>query len=102
MFLISGALFWGTVYAIIAFFLGWWPFDNETNLFNFNNDENISVNAYFYYPNDQEVYLGQHMGVSACQSAASNFAINKDILSSNWSYICCTIEKGSSCYRKIK
>jgi hypothetical protein len=73
---------------------GWWPFSK--------NNSNIPVHAYFYFSNGQEAYLGQHVGASSCQSAAYNYAESKNVSSSNWSYICCTIEKGSDCYRKIK
>ena len=84
-----------------AFFFTWPPFEEDTTL-PFSKYEEISVNAYFYYPDDKEVYLGQMIGASACQSAANRYAASKNMSNANWSYICCTIEQGSSCYRKIK
>ncbi len=73
---------------------GWWPFSS--------NNENINVNTYFYSSDGKEVSLGQHKSASACQSAAINYANSKGMGSDNWDYICCTIEKGSSCFRKIR
>jgi hypothetical protein len=67
-----------------------------------SNPEKVSVNVYFYYESDQEVFLGERVGVSACQSTAQNFAYSKKIQNTNWDYICCTIEKGSDCHRKIR
>ncbi|MDG1287936.1 MAG: hypothetical protein P8P30_10325 [Rickettsiales bacterium] len=65
--------------------------------------ENVRVNVYFYLPNDREVHLGSTKGTSSCQSKAYRYAESKELGShSNWSYICCTIEAGSDCYRKIR
>lgn len=97
----ASLIWWGFVYLAAAFFLGWWPFSDGDTL-PLSKYEDVSVNAYFYYPNDKEVYLGQYRGASACQSAAQSFASSKNMTSASWSYICCTIENGSSCYRKIK
>jgi len=93
---------WAIIYLIAAFFFNLWPFNGGSDTLPFSKYETTRVNAYFYYPNNQEVYLGEVNGASACQSAARNFAYSKNVGSSNWSYICCTIEKGSSCYRKIR
>ena len=98
---ILSILWWGGIYLVAAFFFSWPPFNQDTTL-SLSNYENVSVNAYFYYPDNTEVYLGQMRGASACQSAASRFASSKNLSNANWGYICCTIEKGSSCYRKIK
>ena len=69
----------------------------------FSEYEKVNVNVYFYYPNDKEVYLGGTKGASSCGSIAHSFARSKGLQSSDrWSYICYTIEKGSSCYRKIR
>ncbi len=67
-----------------------------------SDNEKVEINAYFYFPNDKEIFLGRYTGISACQSAASSYAYSKNLSDANWGYICCTIEKGSSCYRKIK
>ena len=65
--------------------------------------ESVDVNVYFYFPNEIEVYLGQTHGASSCGAMAHNYASSKSLESnSDWSYICCTIEKGSSCYHKIR
>ncbi len=73
---------------------GWWPFSKS--------NEEVPVHAYFYYSTGQESYLGKFTGASACQSAAYHHALSKNVESTNWGYICCTIEKGSDCHRKIK
>jgi len=67
-----------------------------------SDNEKVRVNAYFYFPDNKEVYLGEYRGASACQSAAINYSRSKKISQSSWGYICCTIEKGSSCHRKIR
>ena len=73
---------------------GWWPFSKS--------NEKTPVHAYFYYSSGQESYLGRFTGATACQSAAYHYASSKNVESTNWDYICCTIEKGSDCYRKIR
>lgn len=71
-------------------------------------NETDQLNAYFYYPRDSdrpeaEVYLGEVTGISACRRAAGSFAGSKNMTSlSGWSYICCRIAHGSSCYDKSK
>ena len=73
---------------------GWWPFSK--------NSKDVQVHAYFYFPDGKEVYLGQQRGAASCQYAAIDFARSKNIERERWDYICCTIEKGSDCYRKIR
>lgn len=64
--------------------------------------DNVDVNAYFYYPNGTEAYLGRYHGASACGRAARGFARQKKVVNTDWSYICCTIRNGSSCHEKIR
>ena len=65
--------------------------------------EDIYVSTYFYFPNDKEVYLGDTKGASSCGDMAYSYAYEKGLHhSSNWSYICCTHEEGSNCYRTIR
>ena len=40
---------WGFVYLAAAFFLGWWPF-SEGDTLPLNKYEDVSVNAYFNFP----------------------------------------------------
>jgi hypothetical protein len=69
----------------------------------FSEYEKVQVNVYFYFPDDREMYLGETKGASSCGNIAYSYAQSKGMSrSDNWSYICCTIEKGSSCYRKIR
>ena len=65
--------------------------------------ESVRVGVYFYFPDDTEKYLGSTMGASNCGNIAYRYA-NEASLSSgdSWSYICCTHENGSDCYRKIR
>ena len=71
-------------------------------------NETDQLNVYFYYPRDSDqpsaqVYLGEVTGISACRRAAGAFAGSKNMTSrSGWSYICCRIAHGSSCYDKSK
>ena len=83
-----------SIFASNSLWANWWPFSP--------NSENVIVNVYFYFPDGKEGFLGQMKGASSCQSAAVNYAHSKDISSARWDYICCTIEKGSSCYKKIR
>lgn len=65
--------------------------------------DKVDVNVYFYFPDDNEVYLGETRGASSCGDIAYSYAASKNLdRSDDWSYICCTIEKGSDCYRKIR
>ena len=83
------------IYLVIAYFVGWWPFDDTDRAV-----ENSNFNVYFYYPSDQEEFLGQANGLSSCQATASSFAYQKNLIDSNWSYICCRITSDSSCATK--
>ena len=84
----------GITVSSLTVYASWWPFSKS--------NEEIPVHAYFYFEGGQESYLGRYVGVSSCQTAAYNYASSKDVRSTNWGYICCTIENGSDCYRKIK
>jgi hypothetical protein len=62
--------------------------------------EKSDFNAYFYFPDDREEYLGQVTGLSSCQSAAGARAKELNMIDSDWSYICCRITSSSSCASK--
>ena len=63
--------------------------------------EEANYNAYFYFPNEREYYLGLVHGLNSCQEAAYSYAASKDLLeNAGWSYICCMQAKGSECYEK--
>ena len=65
--------------------------------------EDVDVNVHFYFPNGNEEYLGSTRGASSCGRMSYSYAQSKDLKSSgDWSYICCTIRKGSQCYNKIR
>jgi capsule polysaccharide modification protein KpsS len=64
--------------------------------------EKADYNVFFYYPSDQERYLGQASGLNECQTMASNYAIMKEVAQADWSYVCCMIAHGSDCYEKHK
>lgn len=65
--------------------------------------EEVFVNVYFYFPDGNEIYLGKTKGASSCGDIAYNYAYQKNLdRYDSWSYICCTEEGGSSCYRKIR
>jgi len=66
--------------------------------------EDVYVNVYFYFPEgEKEYYLGRTKGASSCGSMAHSYAYSKGLSgNSEWSYICCTEEGGSDCYRKIR
>lgn len=64
--------------------------------------EEANYNVYFYFPDsEKEYYLGEAAGLSGCGDTASGYAETKNLTSNkDWSYICCMIAKGSSCYEK--
>tara|TARA_R110000868_G_scaffold279684_1_gene539746 strand:- start:259 stop:561 length:303 start_codon:yes stop_codon:yes gene_type:complete len=69
--------------------------------YNCSEIEKAKYNVYFYFPDQTEVFLGESEGLSSCGSIAHNHAYEKNLSGNNeWSYICCMIAKGSSCYEK--
>jgi len=63
--------------------------------------ENSQYNAYFYFPDNKEVYLGEAYSLSSCGLMAHSYANRKGLSRGDgWGYICCLIAKGSSCYEK--
>lgn len=63
--------------------------------------ESATYNAYFYFPNNNEHYLGVARGLGQCGSMAHSFASSKNLTGNrDWSYICCMKTKGSDCYEK--
>ena len=66
--------------------------------------EDLYVHVWFWFPDDEKsYYLGRTKGASSCGAIAHDYAASKNMnLQSNWSYVCCTEEDGSQCYRKIR
>src|SRR5262245_33922806 len=64
--------------------------------------ERADYNVFFYYPSEQERYLGPASGLNECQSMARNYAIQKEVADEDWGYVCCMIAHGSDCYEKHK
>jgi hypothetical protein len=63
--------------------------------------EKATYNVYFYFPNNQEYYLGVAEGLSQCGSIAYSYAESKNLSRNReWGYICCMEAKGSDCYEK--
>lgn len=63
--------------------------------------ERSRYNAYFYFPDNREVFLGESVSLSGCGSMAYSYANRKGLgRGDGWGYICCLIAKGSSCYEK--
>jgi hypothetical protein len=63
--------------------------------------EKAQYNVYFWFPgNDKDYYLGETTGLSTCGSVAHAYASKKDVLRSNWSYICCLKTSSSGCEEK--
>jgi hypothetical protein len=65
--------------------------------------QSAEYNVHFYYssdddPPDKEVLLGRVTGLSQCGELAASFAAEKELDNADWSYICCMIARGSSCY----
>jgi hypothetical protein len=66
------------------------------------NLEKANFNAYFYYPDNREEYLGLVQGLSACQTAARSRAETLNMSNAQWSYICCEKTSSSDCATKHK
>jgi hypothetical protein len=66
--------------------------------------EDVDVSVYFFFPNnDKEYYLGDTRGASGCGDMAYAYAADNQLSrNNNWTYICCTHEADSDCYRKIR
>lgn len=68
-----------------------------------NRYEEMNVGVWFYFDeSDREEFLGTVRGASACGETASSYARRNNVDSDAWSYVCCTHEAGSDCYRKIR
>jgi hypothetical protein len=75
----------------------------------FSRYDDVDVHVIFSFPQRDHPKQGQHYnigrvrGASACGSVARNYAAQYNLSTNrDWSYVCCTIEAGSSCYRKIR
>lgn len=94
------------VFGIYLFTGGSWGTDKifgPPETLPFTRYDEVDVNVYFYFPDGSELYLGETKGSSSCGSMAHAYAYEKGLDSNhNWSYVCCTIEDGSDCYRKIR
>ena len=76
---------------------------DEDGLLPLSEYDSIDVNAYFYFGDGREVFLGSTIGASSCGDMAYGYAAQHGLYrGDDWSYICCTIERGSDCYRKIR
>jgi hypothetical protein len=68
--------------------------------------EHVDVDVLFWFPppRDDRVYnLGTVHGTSSCRRVALNYVVQHHLENNgDWSYVCCTHEGGSSCYRKIR
>ena len=77
--------------------------DGDDGMLPLSEYENVDVNVYFYFPNDKEIYLGKTRGAQSCGQISHSYANSKNLKRGDgWSYICCTILKGSQCYNKIR
>jgi hypothetical protein len=76
---------------------------DEKGLLPLSEYENIDVNVYFYTPDNIEKYLGKTRGARSCGDMSYSHAKRINLTrNDNWSYICCTVRNGSSCYEKIR
>tara|TARA_E500000331_G_C16954829_1_gene582189 strand:- start:18 stop:314 length:297 start_codon:yes stop_codon:yes gene_type:complete len=92
-----------TLCLTIALLLGTTACDDSDGLLPLSEYENVDVNVYFYFPNNKEIFLGRTKGASSCGNKSYSYARQKGLgRNDQWSYICCTIRKGSQCYEKIR
>lgn len=64
--------------------------------------DKADYNVYFSFGGNKESYfLGEAKGLSGCGSVAYGYAAQHNLYKGDdWSYICCMIARGSSCYEK--
>lgn len=63
--------------------------------------EAAQYNVYFFFPGDQkEYFLGEAEGLPMCGSMARSYAVEKEVTSSKWGYICCLKTPDSQCAEK--
>jgi hypothetical protein len=82
-----------------------WLFGDECSSyssFTCKQIETADYNVVFSFPKGTETYqLGQAKGLSQCGQIAHSYAASKNLSRNDgWSYACCMIAKGSSCYEK--
>jgi hypothetical protein len=92
---------------ILIILLSTWILNDDecSSYSDFSCDEiqDANYNAYFYFPNDKEKYLGVSTNLDQCGSMAYKYAASKNLSRNDkWSYICCMKAKGSECYEKHK
>ncbi len=81
---------------VLLYYFNVWPFDKTEQAI-----QDSDFNAYFYYPNDTEHFLGKVQGLEVCGSVAYSFAYQKGLAENNeWSYICCRVTSSSECASK--
>jgi hypothetical protein len=66
--------------------------------------EDVYVHVWFQFPDNEKLYdLGRTKGAASCGNIAHDYAHSKGLSgNSEWSYVCCTEEGESNCYRKIR
>jgi len=82
-------------YLGLAWYLSWWPFNDTERAI-----EASQYNVYFYYPDDREVFVGEADGLEMCRNTARGYAYGRNMIQSDWNYICCRITSSSNCASK--
>ena len=76
-------------------------FQQSCKDFSCSEIQEATYNIYFYFPNNQESYLGVANGLSQRGDVAYDYATSKNLSRNReWGYICCMKAKGSECYEK--
>jgi len=85
-------------FLLAAWFWDFWPFTNgNLRPLSYEHDYNV----YAYFPDNRQVYLGPVTGLDNCGASAYAWASSNNLNRyDGWSYICCSIRKGSQCYEK--
>lgn len=66
--------------------------------------ESNTYNVHLYYGKDvsKHKYLGQVLGISRCKTAIHTRAAQMQLKPHTYSYACCWVNAGESCYEKHK
>ncbi len=62
--------------------------------------QSAEYNVSFSYPSGDYEIIGNVQGLSNCGALAHSHAYDKNLENEPWSYVCCMVANGSSCYKK--
>ena len=89
------------IFVILMILVGWCTNDSHHPL-PVSRYEKVEINVYIRQGQERFKFLGNVIGISACQSMVQEFIQEKNLDSKHWQHTCCTVREGSHCYDKIR